>query len=102
MMIAKCSRRSSGTVRHIPQRTCIACRQVKSKVDLIRIVNSPDEGITIDSTCKKPGRGAYICKKKECWNSGLKGNQLERALHTSLSSKERDRLNEYKENLLRE
>ena len=89
----------SGSVRRVPERTCIACRQVKAKRDLIRIVKTKDEGIVIDANGKKPGRGTYLCKTKECWGNGLKGNRLEYVMRTTLTPQDRQRLEEYAEKL---
>ena len=52
--------------KKIPMRTCIACRTVKPKKELIRIVKSGEE-ISLDRTGKKNGRGAYICDNAECF-----------------------------------
>ena len=89
----------AGSIKHVPERTCIACRQVKAKRDLIRIVKTKDEGIVIDANGKKPGRGAYLCKTKECWENGLKGNRLEYVMRTILTPQDRQRLEEYAEKL---
>ena len=89
----------SGPVKRVPERTCIACRQIKAKRDLIRIVKTKDEGIVIDANGKKPGRGAYLCKTKECWENGLKGNRLEYVMRTTLKPLDRQRLEEYVEKL---
>lgn len=51
---------------HIPQRSCILCREKLSKSQLLRIVKN-GENFSIDETHKKDGRGAYICCK--CKNS---------------------------------
>ena len=50
---------------HIPQRMCIACRQMKAKGELIKIVKT-EAGVQIDSKQNKFGRGAYVCKNEEC------------------------------------
>ncbi len=34
--------------RHIPQRTCVACRQTGAKRQLVRVVRAPDGSVTID------------------------------------------------------
>ena len=47
--------------RHIPQRTCVACRQTGAKRQLVRVVRAPDGSVTIDPTGKRSGRGAYLC-----------------------------------------
>jgi uncharacterized protein len=90
---------SAGSINRVPQRTCIACRQVKAKRDLIRIVKTNDEGVVVDTNGKKPGRGAYLCRIKECWENGLKGNRLEYVMHTVLTQEDRQRLEEYAEKL---
>ncbi len=48
------------------ERMCIACRQMKDKRELLRIVKNKDNEISVDLTGKKNGRGAYICKELEC------------------------------------
>jgi predicted RNA-binding protein YlxR (DUF448 family) len=66
--------------RHVPQRTCVACRQTGSKRQLVRIVRAPDGSVTIDPTGKRTGRGAYLCDQPECWQAALKRGVLPRAL----------------------
>ena len=85
----------SGSAKRLPERTCIACRQVKAKRELVRIVKTKDEGIVIDIKGKKPGRGAYLCNTKECWESGLKSNRLEYVMRTTLTREDLQRLKEY-------
>ena len=64
----------------IPQRTCVACRQTSAKRQLVRIVRAPDGSVTIDHSGKRSGRGAYLCSTRQCWDAGLKGGVLPRAL----------------------
>lgn len=85
--------------KHIPQRTCIACRQSKAKNYLIRVICTDEGVVQVDLSNKKPGRGAYLCPKRDCWETGLKGNRLEHALRTKLSSDKRQALIEYSKNL---
>ena len=66
--------------RHVPQRTCVACRQTSAKRQLVRIVRGPDGTVTIDPTGKRSGRGAYLCESPECWQAGLTRGVLPRAL----------------------
>lgn len=87
-------------VKHIPERTCIACRAKDSKRGFIRIVRT-NIGVEVDITGKKSGRGAYLCPFYECWSQGLKGNRLEHALHTILKESERQTLAEYAKDLPR-
>jgi len=83
--------------KHIPQRTCVGCRQTLEKRSLIRIVRTPN-GIKIDPTGKLPGRGAYLHNLIECWEKGLKGS-LANALKTELSTEDKEYLNSYINNL---
>jgi predicted RNA-binding protein YlxR (DUF448 family) len=46
----------------------------------------------MDITGKKAGRGTYLCPNLSCWEAGLKGNRLDYALHTSLSTDSRQQL----------
>jgi predicted RNA-binding protein YlxR (DUF448 family) len=77
--------------KHVPQRTCIACRQVKSKRELIRIVRLPDGEILVDETGKANGRGAYLCRVRACWEKGIgqphrsSDSPLARSLKVTLS-----------------
>jgi predicted RNA-binding protein YlxR (DUF448 family) len=39
---------------------------------MMRIVRTA-EGVRVDPTGKKPGRGAYLHDRRECWERGLRG-----------------------------
>jgi len=79
-------------IRHIPQRTCIACRKVRPKRELIRLVRNSDGKVAVDTSGKKVGRGAYLCPAEECWGIGLKGGRIEHALRTTLTQHNREQL----------
>jgi hypothetical protein len=79
-------------MKKIPQRTCIACRKVTRKRELIRLVRIAANGVEVDTGGRKAGRGAYLCRSWECWETGLKGGQLEHALRTTLAEDNRQRL----------
>lgn len=85
--------RKTGKRRHIPQRTCVACREILPKRSMVRIVRSP-QGVVIDPTGKLAGRGAYLHTRRSCWENGLKG-ALVSALKTELTPEERERLMSY-------
>ncbi len=78
------SKRKPGRKKKVPQRTCVGCRTVLPKRELIRIVRTP-EGVRVDPTGKAAGRGAYLHRKRSCWEQGLKG-ALARALKTEIHS----------------
>jgi predicted RNA-binding protein YlxR (DUF448 family) len=88
--------------KHLPQRTCISCQQIKEKKALIRLVRVENGVIEVDISGKKPGRGAYLCPNKVCWESALRKNRLEYALRTKLSNDSRQILTEHIHNLLEE
>jgi predicted RNA-binding protein YlxR (DUF448 family) len=85
--------------KHLPQRTCIACRQVKEKKALIRLVSTENGIAEIDVFGKRPGRGAYLCPNKTCWELALRKNRLDYALRTKLHDDNRQTLREYSHNL---
>lgn len=72
--------------KHVPERTCIACRRKRAKWELIRIVRTADGDVEIDPRGKKAGRGAYLCKARECWQTGLKKKKVERALRSQMTA----------------
>ncbi|NLC15381.1 MAG: YlxR family protein [Firmicutes bacterium] len=63
-----------------PQRTCLGCREVRPKRELLRIVRTPEGAIEVDPTGKKSGRGAYVCPKGECVEQLAKSKRLGKAL----------------------
>ena len=67
--------------RHVPQRTCVICRETKAKKELVRIVATAESTIAVDLTGKKAGRGAYLCRNRECWVTAInRPKRLESAL----------------------
>ena len=83
--------------KHKPQRTCIACRDVKNKRELIRIVRTPEGKVVVDPTGKANGRGAYLCRQASCWEKSLEKNMLGRALKVTLSTEDSAALQHYLE-----
>jgi len=80
------------TKRHVPQRTCVACGTTDAKRTLTRLVRTPDEGVHVDPGGKRAGRGAYLCSKPECWRKAIKSEVLAKALRTTLTDVDRERL----------
>jgi predicted RNA-binding protein YlxR (DUF448 family) len=85
--------------RQLPQRSCVGCRQVRDKRQLVRLVRLADGNIEVDISGKKPGRGAYLCPSPGCWQEGLKKDRLAHALHTTISKEKRTYLLEYGQSL---
>ena len=61
-----------------PIRTCISCRETSEKKELVRIVRTPEGEIVLDMTGKRNGRGAYVCKNRDCVEKLRKNHALDR------------------------
>lgn len=75
-----------------PQRTCIACKSVKDKKELIRIVRTKEGEIELDPTGRENGRGAYICKDSKCFETLKNSKGLDRSFKSQVSVDVYDRL----------
>ena len=74
-----------SATKRIPERMCVACRQMKPKTELLRIVNAAG-GVVVDTTGKLNGRGVYLCKSKECVARALKSKGFAKQYGFSLGS----------------
>ena len=84
------AKKTAKRIKHVPQRTCVGCRETLAKRTLIRVVRTPD-GMRVDPTGKLAGRGAYLHDRRSCWERGIKGG-LARALKTELTNQDREGL----------
>ena len=66
--------------RKIPMRMCVGCREMKPKMELLKVVKPKEGDAHIDRVGKAPGRGAYVCPSIECLKKAQKTRALERAL----------------------
>ena len=87
--------------KHVPERSCIACRRKRPKWEMVRIVCTPQGSVEIDSRGKKAGRGAYLCRIRGCWEIALRGRRLEHALKAEIQLEKRTELAAYGEALPR-
>lgn len=78
--------------KRIPQRTCVGCRTVLAKRQLVRLVRTAEGGVAIDPTGKAAGRGAYLHDRRSCWETALASRALDNALRMNLDEAERARL----------
>ena len=78
---------------HTPMRMCIACRQMKPKGELIKLVKN-ENNIELDSCQKKFGRGAYICKSTACLVKARKAHRLEASFSMKIEDSVYDALEE--------
>jgi uncharacterized protein len=77
--------------KHVPMRTCVVCRDKTNKRLLIRVVRT-EHGIQVDASGKLNGRGAYLCDRVSCWERAVTTDILSKALRTSLTTEDRQRL----------
>ena len=70
--------------KKIPMRQCTGCREMKPKRELIRVVRSPENDISLDFKGKAQGRGAYLCHDPECLKKAIKSKALDRSLEVSI------------------
>lgn len=78
--------------KKIPMRQCIGCGEMKNKKEMIRILKTPEDEIILDVTGKKNGRGAYLCKERECLAKAHKSKGLERSFKMSIPNEVYDNL----------
>ena len=91
------SKKQPRRPKHVPQRTCIVCRQKFDKRRLTRIVRTADEGVIVDFTGKRNGRGAYLCDQASCWDTAVEKKQLlNQALLTEVTDREREEIASHK------
>lgn len=73
-----------GTVKKVPKRQCTGCGEMKNKKDMVRILRTTENEIVLDATGRKNGRGAYLCRSRECFQKAVKSRGLERSLKAQI------------------
>ena len=67
---------------------------MKGKRDMMRVLKTAEDEICLDVTGKKNGRGAYVCKSRECLRKARKNKGLERSFKMSIPGEVYDTLEE--------
>lgn len=79
--------------KKIPLRQCVGCGEMRSKKEMLRVLKSAeDDTFCLDVTGKKNGRGAYVCKNRECLVKARKSKGLERSFKMSIPAEVYDAL----------
>lgn len=78
--------------KKIPLRQCVGCGEMKGKKDMMRVLKTAENEICLDVTGKKNGRGAYICRSRECLLKAGKNKGLERSFKMSIPNEVYDTL----------
>jgi len=67
---------------HPVLRCCVACRQIKDRQDLWRVVRlAKGGGLAVD---RGMGRSAYLCPQPDCLNEARRRRRLQRALRCAV------------------
>ena len=86
--------------KKIPVRQCLGCNEHRPKVELLRVVRTPEGEICLDFRGKMNGRGAYICRDPECLRKARRSRRIDRNLACDIPEDIYDRMEkELKENV---
>ena len=78
--------------KKVPLRQCVGCGEMKGKKDMMRVLKTAENEICLDVTGKKNGRGAYICRSRECLLRARKNKGLERSFKIGIPNEVYDTL----------
>ena len=79
-------------VKKLPIRRCTGCGEHFPKNTLVRVLRTPEGEIVLDTTGKRSGRGAYVCKNSACLKKARKSRRIELSLECSISPEIYDRM----------
>ena len=74
-------------------RTCVVTKEKCEKMNLIRVVRTPEGNVEVDLHGKKNGRGAYLKKDLEVFEKAKKSKILDRVLEVEIKEEFYDELN---------
>jgi len=81
--------------KKIPMRKCVASGEMKPKKEMVRVVRAKDGEVSIDSTGKKNGRGAYVSLDIDLVKKAKENNILSNALNAKVTDEFYDELIDY-------
>ena len=73
-------------VKKIPMRMCSVTRERFPKIELLRVVKTPEGEVKVDLSGKLNGHGAYIKKDLSVLEKAIKAKSLARALECEIPS----------------
>ncbi|MBO5283102.1 MAG: YlxR family protein [Lachnospiraceae bacterium] len=79
--------------KKVPLRQCVGCGEMKGKKEMMRVLKTAEGEICLDITGKKNGRGAYLCKQRECLEKARKNKGLERSFKIRIPDEVYETLN---------
>ncbi len=66
--------------KKVSLRQCVGCAEMKDKKEMMRVLKSAEGPVFLDMSGRKNGRGAYLCRNRECLAKARKNRGLERSL----------------------
>ncbi len=63
---------------------CVACREMRPKREMVRVVRTPSGEVKVDPTGKAAGRGAYVDPQETCVAVALRERRLQQALEIEM------------------
>ena len=72
--------------KSVPMRMCIACREMKPKKEMLRVVKTAEGEIAVDPTGKVSGRGAYVCGSEDCIQKATNRKLLNKAFSADVAT----------------
>ncbi len=78
--------------KKIPLRQCVGCGLMRGKKEMMRILKTAENEICLDVTGKKNGRGAYVCRSRECLQMTRKNRGLDRSFRMNIPDEVYDAL----------
>lgn len=70
--------------KKIPMRSCVVTKEKYPKMELVRVVRTPENEVIVDLTGKANGRGAYLKKDITVIEKAQKSKILNRILETEV------------------
>ncbi len=71
-------------MKKMPERTCIVTKEKTLKKDLLRVVKDKDGNVSVDTTGKANGRGAYLKRDVDVINKAKETKILDKALEVNI------------------
>lgn len=71
----------------VPVRMCAGCGKRLPRSELIRVARSGGGAVLVDEGSVKQGRGAYLCRRRECLEAAVTRRSLERGLKVRVPDK---------------
>ena len=83
--------------KKIPLRSCVVCKEPKTKAELLRVVYNKMGECSIDTTGRAQGRGAYICRRVGCIDKAIKTRVFNKVFRADIPQTVYDELRSYRD-----